>query len=328
MKLATLRTGGRDGVLVVVSTDMSRAAKADGIAPTMQAALDNWDEVEPALRRLSAALNKGEVAEAFEFRPDEAAAPLPRAYQFLDGSAYFYHMSVVRAARGAKVPDDFFEKPLMYQGLSDPMLGPCEPLRLREDESLGVDIEAEIAVITGDVPMGTTVENAANFVRLITILNDYSLRLVIPPEIGRGFGFLQGKCVNSMGPVAVTPDELGAAWDGKLLSGRYLIHINGQQFGDLSPGEDASFNYAELIAHATRTRELRAGTVIGAGALANKDHERHGSGCIAEERAHEQVQTGEPRTPYLKFGDRVRLEMFNGEGQSIFGAIDQAFERC
>ncbi|WP_176593763.1 fumarylacetoacetate hydrolase family protein [Sphingobium sp. EM0848] len=327
MKLASLNEGGRDGRLLVVSADMRKAVRATGIAPTLQAALDDWADAEPALHALERALAEGRAEGAFDFDPAAALAPLPRAYQFLDGSAYYHHMSVVRAARGARPPEDFFEVPLMYQGLSDPILGPGQPLRLTEDEALGIDIEAEIAVITGDVPMGVTVEDAPGHVRLIVLLNDYSLRGVIPPEIGRGFGFLQGKCVNSMGPVAVTPDELGDAWNGRLLSGIYRIHINGRRLGELQPGIDASFDYAQLIAHAARTRELRAGTVIGAGALANADHARHGSGCIAEERAHEQLRNGAPTTPYLRFGDHVRLEMFDARDVSLFGAIDQRVER-
>lgn len=327
MRLATLSEGGRDGVLTVVSADHSRAVRAGAAAPTLQSALDDWDQIAPALQRLSDSLDAGEAVDgAFETATAAWLAPLPRAYQFLDGSAYFHHMSVVRAARGAKPPEDFFDLPLMYQGVSDPLLGPEQPLRLTEDEALGIDIEAEIIIITGDVPMGVSVDEAPGYVRLIGLLNDYSLRNVIPPEIGRGFGFLQGKCISSMGPVVVTPDDLKGSWDGRRLSGRYLVHINGEQLGDLQPGVDASFDYAQLISHAARTRELRAGTVIGAGALANADHDRHGSGCIAEERAHEQLKNGAPSTPYLRFGDRVRLEFFDEVGRSVFGAIDQTVE--
>ena len=327
MRLATLKEGGRDGRLAVVSADMQRVVRAAHIAPTLQAALDDWGRIESDLRDLSRKLDAGDAAGAFDFDPAAVLAPLPRAYQFLDGSVYYHHMSVVRAARGARPPADFFDLPLMYQGLSDPLLSAHEPLRLLDDEPLGIDIEAEIAIITGDVPMGISVTEAPRYVRLITLLNDYSLRLVIPPEIGRGFGFLQGKCVSSMGPVAVTPDELGDAWNGRLLRGRYLIEINGKRLGVLQPAEDASFDYAQLMAHAARTRELRAGTVIGAGALANANHERHGSGCIAEERAHEQLRNGSAETPYLRFGDRVRLEMFDDAGRSLFGAIDQGVQR-
>lgn len=326
MRLATIPGPGRDGTLVIVSIDMARAAPALGIAATLQAALDDWDVAESKLRGLAAKVEAGTAHGSFAFDPSVVLAPLPRAYQFLDGSMYYHHMAIVRAARGAKVPDDFFDKPLLYQGLSDPMVGPGQPIRLTEDEAFGIDVEAEIAVITGDVPMGVTAEEAPAYVKLIVLLNDYSLRGVIPDEIGRGFGFIQGKCVNSMGPVAVTPDELAGSWDGRLLSGRYLVEINGKKLGELEPGLDASFDYAQLIAHAARTRELRAGTVIGAGALANADHDRHGSGCIAEERAHEQIVGGEPRMPYLRFGDRVRLEMFDGTGRSLFGAIDQQIE--
>lgn len=327
MKLGTLAEGGRDGILAVVSADLTRAVRVGPSAPTLQFALDDWTRISPDLQRLSEALNSGETLDgAFVVTDAEWAAPLPRAYQFLDGSAYYHHMSVVRAARGAKPPEDFFEIPLMYQGVSDPLLGPEQPLRLTEDEALGIDIEAEIVIITGDVPMGVSVEEAPSYVRLIGLLNDYSLRKVIPPEIGRGFGFLQGKCISSMGPVVVTPDDLTDIWDGRRLSGRYLVHVNGEKLGDLQPGIDASFDYAELIAHAARTRELRAGTVIGAGALANADHDRHGSGCIAEERAHEQLREGAPSMPYLRFGDRVRLEFFDAAGQSVFGAIDQTVQ--
>lgn len=327
MKLASLRSGGRDGTLVVVSRDMKTIVAAGAAYPTLQSALDDWKRAAPVLEERYAALSSGRIAEAAPLAVEALAAPLPRAFLFLDGSAYYYHMSVVRAARGAKVPDDFFDKPLLYQGTSDPMLGPTEPLRLTDDESLGIDVEAEIAVITDDVPMGVGVEDAGAHIKLVTLLNDYSLRLVIPPELARGFGFVQGKCVSSMGPIAVTPDELGDAWQGNLPHGRYLLHINETKLGDLSPGDDASFNYAQLIAHGARTRELRAGTVIGAGALANRDHDRHGSGCIAEERAHEQIRDGAPSMPYLRFGDRVRLEMFDLRGASIFGAIDQKVER-
>jgi fumarylacetoacetate (FAA) hydrolase len=327
MKLASLRSIQRDGKLVVVSRDLQHIAEAGPDLPTLQAALDDWGRADPLLQARYAALNAGAIADAIPINVDMLAAPLPRAYLFLDGSAYYYHMSVVRSARGAKVPDDFFDRPLLYQGTSDPMLGPTESLRLTEDEALGIDVEAEIAIITDDVPMGVSVEDAGRHIKLVTLLNDYSLRLVIPPELARGFGFVQGKCVSTMGPIAVTPDELGDAWDSNLLHGRYLVHINGELLGDLSPGDDASFNYAQLICHGARTRELRAGTVIGAGALANRDHDRHGSGCIAEERAHEQLKDGAPQMRYLRFGDRVRMEMFDADGQTIFGAIDQQIER-
>jgi fumarylacetoacetate (FAA) hydrolase len=327
MKFATRKNGTRDGELLIVSRDLTMAVSASPYAATMQIALDSWATSAPSLSARYDELNQNRVSEAFALDMDSLMAPLPRSFQFLDGSAYFYHMSVVRAARGAAPPADFFDKPLMYQGTSDPFLGPHEPLRLPADEELGIDIEAEIAVITDDVPIGTSVAEAPAHVKLITLLNDYSLRNVIPPELARGFGFVQGKCVSSLSPFALTPDELGDAWDGKLLHGRYLVHINDKLLGDLSTGDDASFNYAELIAHAATTRELRAGTVIGAGALANKDHDRHGSGCIAEERAHEQIRDGAPTMLYLRFGDRVRLEMVDSEGRTIFGAIDQRVEK-
>ena len=254
------------------------------------------------------------------------SAPLPRAYQFLDGSAYPNHMSVIRQARGAAMPSDFYEKPLMYQGFADRIIGPTEPLLLLEDSEFGVDIEAEIVIVTSDVPQGTSDEEAPRYVRLLGLLNDVSLRNLIPPELARGFGFLQGKSANSMAPFLVTPDEVGNLWNGKLLSGRYECRIRGELIGELDPGTDAVFTFGQLIAHACRTRELTAGTIIGAGALANADR-RHGCGCIAELRAREQLASGVARTPYLHFGDELRLEMFDLHGNSIFGAIHQRLER-
>ncbi|HEX7759357.1 MAG TPA: fumarylacetoacetate hydrolase family protein [Caulobacteraceae bacterium] len=322
MILASLRTEGRDGALIVVSPARTHAVMA-GVAETLQQALDRWDEVSPKLATIAADLSAGARADAFAITPDDLAAPLPRAYAFLDGSAYYHHMSVIRQVRGAKVPEDFFDLPLLYQGLSDKIIGPTEPIRLREDEAFGIDIEAEVVVITGDVPQGVTAAEAARYIRLIGILNDVSLRGLIPHEIGRGFGFIQGKSASSMGPFVVTPDELGDLWDGKLLSGRYLCHIRGELLGDLDPGQDAAFTYPDLIAHAAKTRQLGAGTVIGAGALANAER-HHGSGCIAEARAREHLALGAPAMAYLRYGDRCRLEFFDRQGVSVFGAIDQA----
>jgi fumarylacetoacetate (FAA) hydrolase len=326
MILGTLPEGGRDGRLVVVNKKRTRAVRAEGVAPTLQALLDDWDRLLPGITRISHDLESGRSPDTVTLRDGMLTAPLPRAFQFLDGSAYPHHMSVIREARGARMPVDFYDKPLMYQGLSDRLIGPTEPILLTEDEVFGVDIEAEIVVITGDVPQGVAVEEAAGYVRLFGLLNDVSLRNIIPPEIGRGFGFLQGKSASSMGPFVVTTDELGALWDGKLLRGRYQCHIRGELIGDLDPGLDAVFNYPQLIAHASRTRELSAGTLIGAGALANADRSR-GCGCIAELRAREQLADGFARTPYLRFGDELRLEMFDDEGCSIFGAIHQRLQR-
>jgi fumarylacetoacetate (FAA) hydrolase len=235
-------------------------------------------------------------------------------------------MSVIRQVRGAAMPSDFFEKPLMYQGFADKIIGPTEPILLLQDSEFGVDMEAEIVIVTGDVPQGVSAEEASSYIRLLGLLNDVSLRNLIPPELGRGFGFLQGKSANSMAPFLVTPDEVGELWNGKLLSGRYECYIRGELIGELDPGIDAVFTYPQLIAYASRTRELTAGTIIGAGALANADR-KHGCGCIAELRAREQLASGVAKTPYLHFGDEIRLEMFDSDRKSIFGAIHQRLER-
>ena len=321
MILATLKAGGRDGTLIVVNPERTHAVVAR-VASTLQRALDDWPTVSPVLATIAGELAARTRPDAFPIVLDDLAAPLPRAYAFLDGSAYHNHMAPIRQVRGAKVPDDFFETPLMYQGLSDKIIGPTEAILLPEDEGYGIDIEAEIVVITGDVPQGVTPAEAPGYVLLLGLLNDVSLRGLIPAEIGRGFGFVQGKSASSMGPFVVTPDEVGDLWDGKLLSGSYRCHIRGELIGDLDPGKDASFNYADLIAHAAKTRELGAGTLIGAGALANAERQ-HGSGCIAEARAREHLATGAPQTGYLRFGDRLKLEFFDREGHSVFGAIDQ-----
>jgi len=326
MIFATLREGGRDGTLLIVNRSRHQAVRATGVARTLQALLDDWDRLAPKAADLAARLEAGRCGDAFAVDIRALAAPLPRAFQFLDGSAYPHHMSVIREARGAKMPADFYEKPLMYQGLSDKFMGPTEPILLTEDEAFGVDIEAEVIVITADVPQGVFADSAAGYIRLFGLLNDVSLRGLIPAEIGRGFGFLQGKSASSMGPFVVTPDEVGSLWNGHLLSGRYLCHIRGAQIGDLEPGADAVFDYPQLIAHASRTRELTAGTVIGAGALANADR-KHGCGCIAELRAREQLTEGSARTPYLRFGDELRLEMLDRQGRSLFGAIQQRLQR-
>ena len=326
MIFATLKDGGRDGTLILVNRARTHGVRAAPIVATLQSLLDDWEARLPALRQRAAQLEAGSAADSFPLDISKLTAPLPRAYQFVDGSIYPHHMSVIREARGAKMPVDFYDTPLMYQGLSDKIIGPTEPILLTEDEAFGVDIEAEIVVITGDVPQGVAVDKASDYVRLLGLLNDVSLRGLIPPELGRGFGFLQGKSASSMGPFVVTPDEVGSLWDGRLLSGRYVCHIRDKVIGDLEPGADAAFDYRQLIAHAARTRELRAGTVLGAGALANADR-RHGCGCIAELRAREQLAGQTELTGYLRFGDHLRLEMFDREGRSIFGAIAQQLQR-
>lgn len=328
MKLATLKNGSRDGALLVVSRDLSLAVSAIEIAPTMQAAIDDWANVRERLGALYQRLNRGELPEAFALRPDALDAPLPRAYQFLDGSAYPAHMRAVRKARGAAMPADFDTVPLLYQGNSDRFLAAHEPIEFLDDEPLGIDYEAEIVVVTDRVPQGTTPERAKRHVILLGLLNDTSLRSIIASEIPRGFGFMQGKPFRTLGPVFVTPDELGAAWDGRWLAGTYISEARGAMIGTLNPAEGASFGYHELIAHGARTRDLSAGTLLGLGAIAAPEGERsRGCGCLAELRAHEQLETGQAVTPFLRFGDEVRLEMFDSTGLSIFGAIQQRIEK-
>lgn len=328
MKLASLHDGSRDGRLLVVTSDLARAVPATRIAPTMQAAIDDWHALRPRLQALSDALHAGDAEGAFALEPQALAAPLPRAYQFLDGSAYPAHMRAVRKARGAAMPPDFDTVPLLYQGNSDRFLAPHEPIRFLDDEPLGIDFEAEVVVVTDHVPQGTPAARAAQHVILLGLLNDTSLRSVIANEIPRGFGFMQGKPARTLGPVFVTPDELGAAWDGRLLAGTFISEVRGTMIGTLDPAEGASFGYHELIAHGARTRDLAAGTVLGLGAIAAPEGVRHrGCGCLAELRAHEQLDSGAARTPFLRFGDEVRLEMFDGMGRSIFGAIQQQVQR-
>jgi fumarylacetoacetate (FAA) hydrolase len=328
MKLATLNDGTRDGSLLVVSSDLTRALSARAVVATMQGAIDDWTRCRPLLAALSLQLDEGAASEAFALEVHQLAAPLPRAFQFLDGSAYPAHMRTVRKARGAQMPDDFDTVPLLYQGNSDRFLAPQESIRFLEDEALGIDYEAEIVVVTDTVPQGTTAEQAMGHIILLGLLNDTSLRGIIAAEIPRGFGFMQGKPYRTLGPVFVTPDELRGSWDGRLLSGTYISEVRGQMIGTLNPADGASFGYHQLIAHASRTRDLCAGTIIGLGALAAPEGERgRGCGCLAELRAHEQLDTGSASTPFLRFGDDVRLEMFDGVGRTIFGAIHQRVDR-
>jgi fumarylacetoacetate (FAA) hydrolase len=326
MRLATIKTPDRDGALAIVDREFKHLLAVPHIAPTLQRALENWDRVQPQLAEASDRLN-ADPADAVPYDVGLLGAPLPRTYQMVDAGIYYWHMWAMRTARGDVVPADYFDRPLMYQGAGDPLLSATEPLRLPEDAQWGVDIEAEVAVITDDVPIGTEARDAARHIRLLVLLNDFSLRSLIPVELKRGFGFFQGKPASSLSPVAVTPDELGNAWDGSLLHGHYLIDIRGERLGDLDPGEDTSFTYADLIAHAVRSRELRAGALVGAGALASADSATRGYGCIAEARAHERINSGEERTEYLRFGDSCRLEMTDSTGRSLFGAIEQKLER-
>ena len=326
MKLASLKEGGRDGTLIVVDRDLQRAVRVPDIAPTLQRALEDWAACAPRLAAVSAALQRGERADAFALDVDALASPLPRAYQFLDGSVYLHHMEKARRARGAEMPPNYQTEPLMYQGLSDRFDGPRDPMRI-PDEALGLDYEPEVAVVLDDVPMGTPVAQAGAHIRLIMLLNDFTLRALTRTELPKGFGFLQAKPTSSFSPVALTPDELGSAWDGEKLSLPILSSVNGRVLGRANAGHDLFFTYPQLIAHAARTRSLAAGTILGAGAVANRDPAT-GHACLAELRADEELAHGKASTPWLRFGDRVRIEMLDAEGRSLFGAIDQVVERA
>ncbi|MCK9379713.1 MAG: fumarylacetoacetate hydrolase family protein [Sulfuritalea sp.] len=336
MKLATLKNGGRDGTLVVVSRDLARCQTVGEIARTLQQALDNWDEVQPRLALVYDMLNNGQARHAIAFEPKRCHSPLPRAYQWADGSAYINHVELVRKARGAALPPEFHVDPLMYQGGSDSFVGPCDPV-LACDEAWGIDFEAEVAVITGDVPIGASPEQCAQQIRLLMLVNDVSLRNLVPAELAKGFGFLQSKPASAFSPVAVTPDELGAAWQDSKAHLPLAVELNGAPFGKPNAGVDMTFNFARLVAHVAKTRELEAGSVIGSGTVSNKQGGLFGSSvanggvgycCIAEVRMYETIEEGKPRTPFMRFGDRVRIEMRDGSGASIFGAIDQVVERC
>lgn len=321
MKLASRKAGGRDGQLVVVDRALEHFASVPGIAPTMQDALDRWREVEPALRTVAAELEAGRRGDAQPFDTRECAAPLPRAYHWADGSAYVNHVELVRKARGAQMPASFWTDPLMYQGGSDDLLGPCDDVPFVSEEH-GIDLEAEVAVITDDVPLGTNATQATSHVKLLMLVNDWSLRNLIPNELAKGFGFYQSKPATAFSPVALTPDELGEAWrDGKVHL-PLTSHVNGHLLGRPNAGVDMTFGFPELIAHAARTRRLGAGTIIGSGTVSNCDRSR-GSSCLAERRMLEQIEHGSPRTPFLKFGDRVRIEMLDARGHNLFGTLDQ-----
>lgn len=320
MKLATLKNGSRDGQLVVVSPDLSRAVMASSVAPALQQAIERWDEAAPALARLYEQLNAGTAPDAFAFDPHTAMAPLPRAYQWCDGSAFLSHGRLMEQAFHIDPPPDSETIPLMYQGGSDDFLGPRDDVPL-PDEAHSIDFEGEYAVVVDDVPMGCTAEQAAGHVKLLLLVNDWSLRVFGPREMQTGFGFLQAKPASSFAPVAVTPDELGDAWrDGRIHLPLH-VHWNGQWFGSPNGGE-MHFSFLELIAHAATTRRLRAGTIIGSGTVSNADRSV-GSACISERRMIEVIEQGTAVTGFMRFGDRVRMEVLDAHGQSIFGAIDQ-----
>lgn len=325
MKLATLRDGSRDGILIVVSQDLQRAVKISHIAQTLQLAIDNWSTVSYQLQEIYTALNQDQVADSFVFNVQEVMAPLPRAYQWADGSAYVNHVALVRKARGASMPDSFWSDPLMYQGGSDHFLAATDPIQLADD-SWGIDFEAEVTVITDDVPMGITPEKARDHIKLIMLVNDVSLRNLIPQELAKGFGFFQSKPSSSFSPVAITPDELGQAWQDAKVHLPLISTLNKKIFGQPEAGDDMTFDFGTLIAHAAKTRPLTAGTIIGSGTVSNNTRSK-GSSCIAEQRMLEKIEQGEPQTPFMTFGDTIRIEMFDKNNKSIFGAIQNTVEK-
>ena len=330
MKLASL-ADGRDGRLAVVSHDLAWYAPADHLVPTLQAALDDWDRHEPVLQALATDLEHGAIPRE-RFHERRVMAPLPRAYQWVDGSAYVNHVELVRKARGAELPDSFWHDPLMYQGGSDDLGGPREPITLA-DEAWGCDMEAEICVVTGDVPQGVSAQAALGHIRLVGLVNDVSLRNLIPGELAKGFGFVQSKPASHFSPVFVTPDELGAAWSGGKLNRVLMVDLNGQPFGRAEAGEECTFDFGTLIAHLAKTRRIGAGSIIGSGTVSNRDPDGspgrpcsaggRGYSCIAEQRMIETIAGGEAKTPFLQYGDVVRIEMRDEAGHTIFGAIEQ-----
>ncbi len=334
MKLATLKDSTRDGRLVVVSRDLTRCSEVGHIARTLQAALDDWEHVAPRLALIAQGIETG-AQPTIRFHEHDAASPLPRAYQWADGSAYVNHVELVRKARNAEMPASFWVDPLMYQGGSDGFLAPRDPI-LAADEAYGIDMEGEVAVVVGDVPMGVDADAARQAIKLVMLVNDVSLRGLIPQELAKGFGFFQSKPSSAFSPVAVTPDELGDAWDGGKLHLPLLVTLNGKPFGKASAGIDMTFDFGQLIAHAARTRSLVAGTIIGSGTVSNKlddgpgkpvDKGGDGYSCIAEIRMIEMIETGSPKTQFMRFGDQVRIEMQDRAGHSIFGAIEQTVQR-
>ncbi len=325
MKLGSLKQGGRDGTLIVVSRDLKRAVKASAIVPTLQAALDDWSNAAPRLNALSDALNDGIAADGFALDMAALASPLPRAYEFVDGSAYLPHVERVRKARGATVPESFYTDPLMYQATSAGFLGPRDPV-LVSSEDFGIDLEAEVVVVTDDVPMGASPAQASGHIQLIGLINDVSLRGLIPGELAKGFGFLQSKPRSALSPVLVTPDELGEAWRDDKLHLPMRTWLNDAWFGEAECGVDMQFSFAQLVAHVAKTRPLTAGTIVGSGTIANQDTGK-GASCLAEQRTVEKLRDGQPSTPFLKFGDTLRIDITDADGTSIFGSIEQTIER-
>ncbi len=322
MKLATLKSAtSRDGTLCVVNKTLSHAVCVAQIAPNLQHALDHWQTLAPKLQNIYTQLNEEKIDNIFVFDPKQCTSPLPRAYQWIDGSAYVNHVELVRRARGAEMPADFWTNPLMYQGGSDTFLGPRDPI-LAASEAYGIDFEAEVAIITDDVPMGTHQKKAEQHIKLLMLVNDVSLRNLIPEELAKGFGFFQSKPSSSFSPVAITPDELEQSWDGKRLHLPLCSYLNAELFGQPNAGMDMTFSFPELIEHAAKTRALSAGTIIGSGTVSNVDRSK-GSSCIAEKRMLEIIEQGHAQTPFMHFGDTLRIEMHNLQGKSLFGAIEQ-----
>lgn len=331
MKLATLKNGQRDGQLVVVSRDLSRCVEVSDVSQTMQYVLDNWKAVEPQLQEIYQALNDGNVANEKRFQAEHCESPLPRAYQWADGSAYVNHVELVRKARGAEMPPSFWTDPLMYQGGSDSFIGPCDDIQMASEE-WGIDFEGEVAVVTGDVPMGASEEQSKQSIRLLMLVNDVSLRGLIPNELGKGFGFFQSKPSSAFSPVAITPDELGDAWDGGKVNLPLLSIYNGKPFGCPNSGVDMTFEFPKLVSHAAKTRPLSAGSIIGSGTVSNKQGTEYGTSiaeggvgysCIAEVRMIETIRDGKPTTQFMKYGDTIKMEMLDKQGDSLFGAINQ-----
>ncbi len=321
MKLGSIKDESRDGALVVVSRDLSIAVRVPDIAPNLQAAIDDWEDTAPQLRSVYALLNEGEYGDAFELELKSLGAPLPRAYQWADSSAYVSHLELMRKVQGHELPAHFWTEPLIYQGGSDSLVGPTDPILVTEGE-WEIDFEGEVAVVTDDVPMGVTDEEAAGRILLVMLANDITLRNLIPQELADGFGFFQSKPGTAFSPVAVTPDELGDAWNGRTLHLPLIVHLNKGLFGQPNAGVGMTFDFPTLISHAAKTRFLEAGTIVGSGVVSNADYEL-GSACIAEKRMLETPADGAPTTPYMASGDRVSIDMLDASGKSIFGAIRQ-----
>ncbi|PCI73413.1 MAG: 2-keto-4-pentenoate hydratase [Gammaproteobacteria bacterium] len=322
MKLATLKNGSRDGELVIVSRDLSKAVRVNNIAKTLQLVLDDWATIAPQLELVYQKLNDNQMENIFNFEQVQCESPLPRAYQWADGSAYVNHVELVRKARKAEMPETFWTEPLMYQGGSDAFIGPRDDI-IVESTDFGIDMESEVAVIVDDTPMAASPAQTEKTIRLLMLVNDVSLRNLIPGELAKGFGFFQSKPSSAFSPVAVTPDELGDSWDGKKLHLPLVTHLNGDLFGEPNCGIDMTFDFPTIVAHAAKTRPLGAGAIIGSGTISNVDRSS-GSSCLAEKRMLEIIESGKPSTPFMQFGDQVRIEMFDEKGLSIFGAIDQS----